>query len=165
MSILMKHTVVLTALLVLMGSSQVAAQMPAPAPSPFRITVDAATFSGLPRLTVAATDDHGNTGTYGGVSLHDVLVRAGAPAGNALRGRALMTYVVVGASDGYHVLFALPELDTSFTDHVVLIADTRDGKPLPPNEGPYRLVVPFEKRGARWVRQVTEIDLENASSP
>ena len=36
---------------------------------------------------------------------------------------------------------------------VVLLADHRDGQPLSTAEGPLRLVVPDEKRHARWVRQ------------
>jgi hypothetical protein len=98
---------------------------PAPAPSPFRLTIDAATLSGLPRLTISATDEGGHTNTYRGVSLRDLLVRAGAPSGMPVRGKAMLSYVVVGAADGYHVLFTLPELDASYTDHVVLIAESR----------------------------------------
>ncbi len=30
----------------------------------------------------------------------------------------------------------------------------RDGKPLGAREGPYQIVVPGEKKHARWVRQV-----------
>jgi hypothetical protein len=149
------------------GSSVAVAQMhaPAPAPSPFKLTIDAATLAGLTRQTVTATDDKGNSNTYSGFSLHELLVRAGAPDGEAVRGKAMTSYVVVGASDGYRVIFSLPELDPAFGDHVVLIADTRDGAPLAAGAGPYRLVVPFDKRGARWVREVTDVELENAPAP
>lgn len=138
---------------------------PAPPPAPFRVRINASTLAGLPHRTVTATDEGGHTNSYGGVSLHDLLVRAGTPTGQPVRGKAMLSYVVIGAADGYHVLFSLPELDPSFTDHVVLIADSRDGKPLSAQEGPYRLIVPFDKRDARWVREVTEVDLENASLP
>lgn len=138
---------------------------PAPPPSPFRVTINATTLSGLPRQTISATDEGGHTNRYSGVALHDVLVRAGAPNGMPVRGKAMLSYVVVGAADGYHVLFTLPEIDASYTDHVVLIAESRDGAPLPVGAGPYRLIVPFEKRDARWVRNVTEVDLENAPAP
>ena len=40
------------------------------------------------------------------------------------------------------------------TDRVILLADVKDGQPLPPREGPFRIIVPGEKRPARWVRQV-----------
>jgi hypothetical protein len=37
------------------------------------------------------------------------------------------------------------------------LADTKDGQPLPPREGPFRIIVPGEKRPARWVRQVSAV--------
>jgi hypothetical protein len=129
------------------------------------VAINASTLSGLPRRTISATDEGGHTNSYSGVSLRDLLVRAGAPSEMRVRGKAMMAYVVVGAADNYHVLFTLPELDASYTDHVVLIADSRDGAPFPLNAGPYRLIVPFEKREARWVRQVTDVYLEDAPTP
>ncbi len=138
---------------------------PAPAPSPFHLRVDAASVSGLPRKSITATDEGGRTNTYTGVSLDDLLVRAGAPSGMAVRGKAMTAYVVVGATDGYHVVFALPELDASYTDHVVLIADMRDGVPFAAGAGPYRLIVPFDKREARWVRSVTDVEFTTVPQP
>jgi len=91
--------------------------------------------------------------------------RAGAPAGMPVRGKAMLSYIMISAADGYHVLFTLPELDASFTDHVSIIADQIDGKPFPAGAGPYRLIVPFEKRDARWVREVTAVDLQNVTAP
>jgi hypothetical protein len=136
---------------------------PQPAPSPFHIVLSATTLAGLPRVTISATDEGGRTDTYTGVSLHDLIVRAGAPSGAPLRGKAMTSAIVIGASDGYHVIFALPEIDPSYTDHVVVIADTRDGTPIGPDAGPYRLVVPFEKRQARWVKNATDINLVNVN--
>jgi hypothetical protein len=138
---------------------------PAPAPSPLHLRIDPAALAGLSRRTISATDERGRTNSYTGVSLDELLVRAGAPTGMPVRGRAMLSYVLVGAVDGYHVIFTLPEIDPSFTDHVVLIAESRDGAPLPADTGPYRLVVPFDKRDARWVRQVTNVDLLNAQLP
>jgi hypothetical protein len=138
---------------------------PGPPPPPFHLTINAATLAGLPRVTISATDEGGHTNKYTGVSLRDLIVRAGAPNGTPVRGKAMLSYILISAADGYHVLFTLPELDASYTDHVVLIADQRDGAPLAAAEGPYRLIVPFEKRDARWVRQVTGVDLQNAPTP
>jgi hypothetical protein len=145
--------------MVLLTSSVAVAQTPAPArptpgppPKPFHLAINAQTLAGLPRITISATDEGGHTNSYSGVSLLALIDRAGAPAGTPVR-------------DGYHVLFTLPELDASFTDHVVLIADQRDGAPLPADAGPYRLIVPFEKRDARWVRAVTAVDLQNVAAP
>ena len=99
------------------------------------------------------------------MSLEDLLVRFGAPHGEAVRGKAMLSVVVVGAADGHHVLFALPELDASYTDHVVLIAEQEDGVPLGNDAGPYRLITNFDRRDARWVREVTDVSLTNAKAP
>jgi len=63
----------------------------------------------------------------------------------------------VDAADGYKVVIALPELDPEFTDRVILLADKANGHPLDTKDGPFRIVVPGEKRMARWVRQVTTL--------
>lgn len=121
---------------------------------PLRLT--ASDLSRLSRRSVHATE-HGKTATFEGVALSEVLQMAGIPSGEKLRGKLLLKYLLVDARDGYQVIFALPELDSAFTDREVLLADRRDGAPLSADEGPLRIVVPGEKRPARWVRQVREI--------
>ena len=37
----------------------------------------------------------------------------------------------------------------------------RDGKRLGEKEGPYRIVIPDEKRMGRWVRQVTVLKIDD----
>ena len=98
---------------------------------------------------------HERTATYRGVSLPELLELAGVPQGREL----LRTVVFARGADGYEVVFALAELSSDFTDRIALIADAGDGEPLPAEEGPIRLVVPWEKRGARSVRQITEIEV------
>jgi hypothetical protein len=80
--------------------------------------------------------------------------KAGVTFGDSLRGKRLASCLLVEAADGYRVAFALPELDPAFTDRVILLADRADGHPLDDKEGPFRIVIPSEKRMARWVRQV-----------
>jgi len=65
--------------------------------------------------------------------------------------------MLVKCADGYEVLFSLAELDSSFTDRIVILADSLEGKPLPSGKGPFRLVVPGEKKPARSSFQVTEL--------
>ena len=43
--------------------------------------------------------------------------------------------VLVEATDGYRAVFALAELDSELTDRFILLAGTKDGQPLPVNEG------------------------------
>jgi len=52
-----------------------------------------------------------------------------------------------------------PEIDPAFTDLTFLLADRRDGQPLDQFEGKLRIVVPHEKRHARWVRQVVALSI------
>ena len=122
---------------------------------------DRAALAKLPRTTVEASD-HGKPGTWQGVAFDELLKQAGAPLGDALRGGKLASYLVVGATDGYRVVFSLAEFDAAFGATRAILADTRDGKPLDAHEGPFRLVVPDEKRPGRWVRQVERIELRSA---
>jgi len=116
----------------------------------------------LPRKRLTVTDDKGARVSYDGVPVVELLRRAGAPLGKQLRGARMTCYVIVEASDGYHAVFALPEFDLDFTDRVIILADRRDGHAMPSPEGPFRLIVAGEKRHARWVREVTNLDVEQA---
>jgi hypothetical protein len=127
------------------------------------LTLSRAAFAQLPRTVVQVRDRDGTVSAYAGVLLRDILVLAGMPLGEQLRGDLLALYVVVEAADKYRVVFALPELDAAFTERIVLLADRRDEQPLPATEGPLRLVIPDEQRRARWVRQVISIHIRQAS--
>lgn len=126
------------------------------------LKLDATALGKLPRRSVRATDHGGAEGTFEGVALIDILQLAGVKFGDGLRGKSLALYLVVEATDGYRAVFALPELDPAYTDRVVLLADRRDGAKLSPSEGPLRIVVPGEKRQARWVRQVSALIIKRA---
>ncbi len=126
------------------------------------LNLRAADLSALPRTEVTAIDRDGKEHRYSGVALLDLLKRAGTTLGNDLRGENLMKYVVVRAIDGYEVVFALPEIEPDFTTRTILLADRVDGAPLPSGIGPYRIVVPGEKKPARWVREVKAIEVRFA---
>jgi DMSO/TMAO reductase YedYZ molybdopterin-dependent catalytic subunit len=115
-------------------------------------------FGRMPRATVK-TASNGMETTYEGVWLHQVLKRAGVPQGGELRGKALAGYVLASASDGYQVVFSLGELDPSFIDNEILLADTANGKPLFGAQGRFRLVVPHDKPGARSIRMLTKLEV------
>ncbi len=119
-------------------------------------TVSSAELAAMPRHEVTAKA-HQVSGTFAGVALADVLALVAVPRGDSLRGAALSTYVLIEAADGYRVLFALAELDAGFSDRLVLLADRKDGSALNAKDGPFQLIVPDEKRPARWVRQVRRI--------
>jgi DMSO/TMAO reductase YedYZ molybdopterin-dependent catalytic subunit len=117
----------------------------------------------LPRRSVKARDHGGAEATFEGVALVDVLQLAGVKFGEGLKGKNLALYLVVEAADDYRAVFALPELDPAYNDRVMLLADRRDGAKLDDKEGPLRVVVPGEKRQARWVRQVRSLIIKRAS--
>jgi hypothetical protein len=122
------------------------------------VVLSASDFAAMPRTTVTATA-HERQATYEGISIRQLLSRVGVPTGDALRGRELATAVVVTGADDYQVVFGIAEFDPGFTDRVAILADKRDGIALAGDEGPYQLIVPDEKRPARWVRQVVSIDI------
>src|SRR5271163_1147240 len=122
------------------------------------LTLTADDLAKMPRATVK-TMNNGMETVYEGVWLHEVLKQAGVPQGEALRGKALSTYVLAEAQDGYQVVFSLGELDPAFIDNQILLADTANGKPMFGAQGRFRLVVPKDKPGARSVRMLTKLEV------
>jgi DMSO/TMAO reductase YedYZ molybdopterin-dependent catalytic subunit len=125
--------------------------------------MDAAELGKLPRVEAHTPDSHnpGKEIVYSGTPLIEVLKAGGLRLDSGEPGfrETVAITVLVTGSDGYRAVFALAELSPDFADHVILLADIKDGQPLPPREGPFRIVVPGEKRPARWVRQVTAVEV------
>src|SRR5215831_2125374 len=122
------------------------------------LTLKAEDLAKMPRETVTVPDQDGTNIQYEGVTLREVLKRAGAPLGKELRGKALASYILAKAKDGYQVVFTLAEVDSEFANEQILIADKRDGKPLFGYQGPFRLVVANDKAGARSVRMLEALE-------
>ncbi len=123
------------------------------------LTLKAEDLAKMPRETVSVSEQDGTKVEYEGVALREVLKRAGAPLGNQLRGKALASYVLAKAHDGYQVVFTLAELDAAFANEQILVADKRDGKSLFGYQGPFRLVCPNDKAGARSVRMLETLEI------
>ena len=119
-------------------------------------------LSKLPQKTVKTTD-HGTPVTFEGVLLTDMLAKVDLPVGEKFQKTGASYYLVVEALDGYKAVFAWAELDSTFMDKSVYVVTSRDGKPISGNDGPFLLVVPGEKRSARWVRQVTALKIHQAN--
>ncbi|MBV9770557.1 MAG: molybdopterin-dependent oxidoreductase [Bryobacterales bacterium] len=152
-------------LLTALVSAQGWAQAPAAAvlavqgdiPSPLSLTAD--DLAKMPRESVSVPAPDGSKIVYEGVTLLEILQKAGAPSGKQLRGKALASYVLAKAQDGYQVTFTLGEIDPQFGNQSILLADKRDGKPLPDKQGPFRLVCPNDKEGARSVRMLETLEV------
>lgn len=120
-------------------------------------SINETAFAKLPRQKVMVNDRDGSAHEYEGALVGDLLHSVGTTLGDTLRGERLSLMVLVEAADNYRVAFSLAELDPSNNDNVFLLADRRDGQRLDDKEGPYRLIVPGEKRRGRWVRQINRL--------
>jgi DMSO/TMAO reductase YedYZ molybdopterin-dependent catalytic subunit len=126
------------------------------------LTLTAADMAAMPRTIVSAKDKQGVSHAWSGVALADIFGRAGVTTGAQLRGKNMTKYVLVSCADGYKVVFSLTELDSAFTDRVVILADQMEGKPLSSTMGPFRIIVPGDKRPARDCLQVASIAIASA---
>ena len=116
-------------------------------------------------IVVKVDDDSGQSSDYTGVPIAKLLESVGVALGKSVRGERLAAFVMVRAADGYRVLFSLAETDPLFRERTLLLCYRKNGGPLPDKEGPLRVVVADEKRHARWVRQVTVIELGSVGDP
>jgi DMSO/TMAO reductase YedYZ molybdopterin-dependent catalytic subunit len=123
------------------------------------LTVNDADLQKFKQTTVVRKDRDGKDHTYSGVLLSDLLQKAGVTMGPELKGENLTKYLLVDASDGYQVTFALAELDKSYTDRMIILANQVDGKPLLPADGPFRIIVQDEKKPARCIKQVISLKI------
>jgi len=114
------------------------------------------------RQTLRAKDHDGKEYKYDGVAVIEILQKAGLKFGDALRGKALATYLLVEAADGYQAVYALPEFDPPSNDRMILLADRQDGAAFPATAGPLKMIVPGDKTHARWVRQVKSMTIVRA---
>ena len=114
------------------------------------------------RQALRAKDHDGKEYKYEGVAIVDILQKAGVKFGDALRGKALATYLLVEAMDGYQAVYALPEFDPPTNDRLILLADRQDGAPFPADAGPLKIIAPGDKTHARWVRQVKSLTIMRA---
>jgi len=127
------------------------------------VTLNLADLKSLVHISVTIHNPHSNADeTYSGVRLADLLAKVGAPLGSDLRGKSLTDYVVVTGSDGYRAVLALTEIDPTFHPGEVMVADTMNGKPLDDHSGPMKLVVAWDKRPARSVRNLVKLELRMA---
>lgn len=163
-------TAIYTFLIAILFTFNAAAQQtPAKAEPTLRVEVEngktlaltAKDLAKFARRDVKAKAHDGKDAIYGGYNLSEILLTAGAKLGkDELRGKELPAFLLVEAADGYRAVFALAELAADFTDRVILLADTRDGKPLGETQGTWQIIVPDEKKHARWVRQVVALKVK-----
>jgi len=119
----------------------------------------------LPHKNVKVKGPGSKPSIYSGVPLEELLEHMGAGFDKERRQANLGSIVLVESVDQPSVLFATAEFDTALTDKLILLADTKDGKPLSPPEGPFRIIAPDDKEPSRWVKQVWAIYVVQISEP
>lgn len=145
--------------LIWLGASLAFAQITVTGNVATPLKLSAADLAGMPREKVEVPEQNGSVTTYEGVLLREILKRAGTPSGSQLRGKALTTYVLAKGHDRYAVILTLAEVDEAFANEKILVADQRDGKPLPENQGPFRLICAGDQAGSRSVRMLESVEV------
>lgn len=120
--------------------------------------VTAADLSGLAREQITM-EIHGESHTYEGPLLLEVLNRVGAPTSDAMHGLQLAKVVRIVSEDGYQVVIGLGEADPGIRPNRIILADAADGAPLNDGTGPFRVIIEDDIRPARSARQVVRIEL------
>jgi len=112
------------------------------------------TLAKMPQAKATIKDHDGKDMEYTGVSLFDVLVKAGAATGEKLRGKELAAYFIAEANDGYRVVFTLAEIDPSLGNHSVVLGYRMNGAALPETQAPLRLIFVGDGKQARSIRML-----------
>jgi hypothetical protein len=123
-------------------------------------TLSAAQLGSLPRIAGSAAA-HDARFTFEGYDLRDVLRLAGVTPVDSLRRAQLRRVVVFVGADGYSALIALSDLDPSLGGRRAILVDREDGRALPSERGPRRVIVEGDRRPSRWVRQVVRIEVRD----
>jgi molybdate transport system substrate-binding protein len=100
--------------------------------------------------------------SFTGIPLWDIL-NAAQPNLNAdVKNDKLSTFIVATGADGYQSVISWGEIDPEFGNQPILIAYEENGKALDDKTGPFRLVVPGDARGGRYVSQLVDLNLRDA---
>ena len=94
---------------------------------------------------------------FTGVSLWALLGEAGGLA-DSEKGAALHHTIKISAKDDYWVVISTGEIAPDFGGKPAMVAYQRDDEA--PGASGFRLVMPGDKRGGRFVRDVVAIDVE-----
>jgi DMSO/TMAO reductase YedYZ molybdopterin-dependent catalytic subunit len=113
----------------------------------------------LPQKTVKIREADGKESIFEGPELSEALKTAGVIFGEELKQDKLRLYLLVQSSDKLSAVFSLPELDSTYTDDLVIIALKYNSAPLPGGDGPFRIINSGEKRRSRWVKKLTTLTI------
>jgi hypothetical protein len=114
------------------------------------------------------TGAHGSTevvrARYSGVRLFDLIEDAGPQLDPDAREPFLSKVVLARGREGYTVVVAGGEIEPRFMNGQAIVATHRNGEPLPADEGPFRLVLPFDRAPGRFVARLSSLELRDVRS-
>ena len=123
------------------------------------LTITKGMFAEMKQVVIMAKGHDEKVHRYSGVTLADILTKAGVMLGDSAKRKTILTYVVITAADNYKAIYTLPEIDPLFANRSIILANRADKKPLSAEDGSFQIIVPGEKKHARWIRQVTGIQV------
>jgi DMSO/TMAO reductase YedYZ molybdopterin-dependent catalytic subunit len=115
----------------------------------------------LPADTATGGGRPEDAGLYEGTPLWAVLDRAGIRVDTTRKGDLLRKVVVAQGADGYQAVFSVGELHPDYGNRRVLVAWHRNGEPLRADRGPFRLIVPDDRRHSRNLYQLVRLEVRD----
>ncbi len=136
-------------------------QLTGDVPKGLALTVEE--LAALPHREVSVKGTRGGTERFEGVSVSELLARAGVELGEKAMGSDhLATSVIAEGGDDYRAALSMAEVDPAYTAGDAIVADRQDGKPLGESGGWFRLVVPGDKTHSRWVHHLVSLRVVKA---
>lgn len=123
------------------------------------ITITKGMFADMKQAVIMAKAHDEKVHRYSGVTLANLLTKAGVILGDSAKKHTVTSYIIVTAADNYKAIYTLAEIDPLFASRSIIVADREDRKALPTEDGPFQIIVPGEKKHGRWIRQVTGIEV------
>jgi len=123
------------------------------------MTLTKGQFADMKQVVVMAKAHDGAVHRYSGITIASLLNQVGILLNDSTKKQTINSYLVVTAADGYKAIYTLAEIDPEFSIRPIILADRADKKPLTTTDGLWQIIVPGEKKYARWVRQVTGIQV------
>jgi formylmethanofuran dehydrogenase subunit E len=158
--------------LVLLGLALAAADGPALQVSGANVRAAAFRVSDLAAMkpVEASWTAGGSARAVVGVPLDKLLERQGLVPGRmgddgSEHGKGWRRVVIASAPDGFQAVFTVAELTAHMGATRALIAWKVDGKPLPPDKGPLRLVVLTDKIASRSVHALDRLEVMELGKP
>jgi molybdate transport system substrate-binding protein len=101
--------------------------------------------------------------SFTGVYLRDLLDTAELNYNPDVKNDTLSLFIVATGSDKYQAIVTYGDIDPNFGNQPVMVAYAQDGKPLTDTD-PFRLVVPGDQHGGRYVSNLVSLEVRRAPS-